>query len=229
MGAEASVKRGCKVSGCERPHKGHGLCRVHLMRLRATGSVHADRPIRERKASSWLVAHTRYEGPDCLIWPFTRGRHGYGSVSATVVGRGRGNIGAARAMCILVNGEPPSPKHVAAHSCGKGHEGCVHPGHLRWATQAENLTDMLHHGTARTLTNVGRRQLTAIQIKAVRHLDGLLTDEELARAFGVTPSVIGFALAGQRQPSPIYKRKEPSDERSRDAGHPGGISGSGRC
>jgi hypothetical protein len=48
---------------------------------------------------------------------------------------------AHRAMCRLIHGNPPTPKHQAAHSCGNGRRGCVHPGHLRWATDAENRAE----------------------------------------------------------------------------------------
>lgn len=178
--------RGCEVSGCLRPHKGHGLCRVHLMRRRAGGDVKAEVPIRERAASEWLRAHVRHTGPECLVWPFTRTRQGYGNVSRTVVGGSRGNMGAARAMCMLAHGPPPTAGHVAAHSCGNGHGGCVHPEHLRWATVAENVADTLRHGTRRTLGLSGQRSLRPVQIKAVRLLAPHMTDAELSEVFGVT-------------------------------------------
>lgn len=181
---------GCSVENCPRPHKGHGFCRVHLMRLRKHGEVQAGRPIRERTASVWLLEHVDHEGEDCLIWPYTRNRHGYGSVTRTVIGGDRGNIGAARAMCFLVHGEPPTPKHVAAHSCGKGHDGCVHPHHVRWATPSENIADTLRHGTRRTLGLAGRRALSDLQSRAVRLLAPHMTDDELAVTFGVTLDVI---------------------------------------
>lgn len=178
--------RGCAVEGCSRPHKGHGLCRVHLMRKRSTGDVKADLPIRERVASEWLRAHVTYQEDGCLIWPYTRNRQGYGSVSRTIIGGERGNIGAARAMCILVHGRPPTDEHVAAHSCGNGHGGCVHPRHLRWATVAENIADTLHHGTRRTLGLSGQRSLRPIQVRAVRLLAQEMDDIEIAEVFGIT-------------------------------------------
>ena len=80
----------------------------------------------------WLLAHVDYDGDDCLIWPFAR------------IQSGRGHFGyegkhyqAHVYMCELVNGPCP-PGHEAAHSCGRGHDACVHPKHLSWKTRAEN-------------------------------------------------------------------------------------------
>jgi hypothetical protein len=54
---------------------------------------------------------------------------------------------ATRVMCKLAHGPAPTPKHHAAHSCGKGHEACINPKHLRWATPRENAADAKLHGT----------------------------------------------------------------------------------
>lgn len=54
----------------------------------------------------------------------------------------------SRLVCEYINGKAPSPEHEAAHNCGKGHEGCVNPLHMRWATRAENFSDKVIHGTS---------------------------------------------------------------------------------
>jgi hypothetical protein len=56
---------------------------------------------------------------------------------------------AHRLMCQLAHGDPPTPDHIAAHSCGRGHEGCVNPNHLSWKTYSENELDKRVHGTTR--------------------------------------------------------------------------------
>ncbi len=185
---------GCKIEGCTRPHKGRGLCRVHLMRLRKHGDPQAHKPIVEKGAKNWLLAHVTYQGDDCVFWPFTRSHTGTGSVTRTVVGGGRGNMSASRAMCILAHGAPPSTKHVAAHYCGNGHKACVNPRHLRWATQLENAQDTLLHGTRRTLGTVGRRNLTPKQRQAVRILSAHFAEPDLAVMFGVDLDSVGIAL-----------------------------------
>lgn len=186
--------QGCSVAGCDRPHKGRNLCRVHLMRVRKHGDVHAHQPIVQKTASPWLREHADYAGDDCLIWPFTRTRGGPGSVTGTVVGLPRGNISASRAMCTLAHGVPPTPNHVAAHSCGNGHLACVNPRHLRWATTLENAADTLVHGTRRKPSQDGRRAFSAKQIAALRILADHMTESDLAEIFGAPLPMVQRAL-----------------------------------
>lgn len=183
----------CQVEGCGRPQKGRGYCKAHLMRVRTHGHPQAGLPIFKKTATAWLKEHVDHAGDDCLTWPFARTLGGAGSVSGRAVGR-KGNLSASRAMCILAHGEPPTPKHVAAHSCGKGHEACVNPRHLRWATMKENAADTLLHGTRPVLVGARSNRLTKLQVRAVRLLDGQLSPEEMARAFRVDLPAIQRAL-----------------------------------
>src|SRR5690349_16534473 len=88
------------------------------------------------RAGVALLAHQDFADADCLKWPFADDGKGYGVIKVD----GRQQY-AHRIMCTLVNGEPPTELHETAHSCGNGHLGCVHPGHVRWATRAENHAD----------------------------------------------------------------------------------------
>lgn len=69
------------------------------------------------------------------------------TLGAAQINLGGRSVIVARMVCEEVNGPPPTPAHQAAHSCGKGHLGCITPQHLRWATQVENEADKLIHGT----------------------------------------------------------------------------------
>lgn len=126
---------------------------------------------------SWIRAHLNYEGPECLPWPFCRDDKGYGQC-----GYNGGLYKASRLMCILKHGEPPSPEHHAAHSCGNGHKGCTHPLHLSWKTPAGNSEDTKAHGNARK--DKGRK-LTHPQIKAILALKGLKTTKDIADFFDI--------------------------------------------
>lgn len=85
-----------------------------------------------------------YEGDDCLTWPFPTNSNGYGALTIN-----KKYFIVSRLLCTKVYGDPPTRAHQAAHSCGKGHLGCVAKSHLRWATPAENQADRIIHGTMR--------------------------------------------------------------------------------
>lgn len=51
-----------------------------------------------------------------------------------------------RLVCLAFHGEPPSPKHHAAHDDNDKANNTV--GNLRWATPSENMQDKRRHGTA---------------------------------------------------------------------------------
>jgi hypothetical protein len=144
------------------------------------------------EAMAWLLAHTTHQGDECLIWPFSRQWDGRGSL---------GFMGqrhhAHRMMCILAHGTPPTPRHRAAHSCGKGHEGCVHPGHLEWKTNSENQLDRRVHGTVNRNPNGRRGKLTHEQVREIRALKGKMTQIQLGAMFGVNFRSIGFIHQGR--------------------------------
>src|SRR5690349_16938907 len=83
-----------------------------------------------------------YEGDDCLFWPYSKWGRGYGHVWAD----GRQQY-VHVLVCREANGPAPTPKHEAAHSCGKGHLGCCARKHLSWKTRSENHADKITHGT----------------------------------------------------------------------------------
>ena len=122
------------------------------------------------------------QGDDCLTWPFTRIRTGYGRI-----GRGGKNHYAHRYICQLVHGEPPEPNYHAAHSCGNGHLACVNPRHLSWKTSSENQLEGRKHC---------RRVLTPQQVAEIRRLRGIARTDHLAERFGVTEPTIRKIYAG---------------------------------
>lgn len=141
------------------------------------------RPVKgQGEAINWLRAHVGYDGEDCLIWPYSRRQNGYGCVGYN------GKVHYPhRLMCELVNGPAPTPKHQAAHSCGRGHDCCVHPKHLSWKTNAENQEDRKRHGNGNKVGRI-RRKLTPEDVAYIRATVGEKTVFELAEQFGVTSS-----------------------------------------
>lgn len=134
----------------------------------------------------WLRDHVGHQGDACLIWPMCRDDKGYGLVSID-----RKSRKASRVMCEMVNGPPPTPAHQAAHECGNGHEGCVHPQHLFWKTPAENQADAVRLGHIARKPGEPKFKLTAEQVSEIRALKGCMTQTELGLIFGVTSRHIG--------------------------------------
>lgn len=133
----------------------------------------------------------RYDGDDCLMWPFAKSGMGYGQIKQN----GR-SADVHRLVCEHINGAPPTPKHEAAHSCGKGHLGCVSPRHLSWKTHAENHADRLRHGTSGRGEDHSQTNLTWADVAKIRAMTGLRLQREIAAEFGVTPSTVGNILRG---------------------------------
>ena len=134
----------------------------------------------------WLMEHKDWQGDECLIWPGALNGNGRGTAHI-----GRGPMSAPRAMCILAHGEPPTPEHHAAHTCGNGHIGCANPRYLRWATPAENEQDKVLHGTLRKGTAINTAKLNEHAVRDIRRrlADGE-TGKAIAAEFGVTPALV---------------------------------------
>jgi hypothetical protein len=185
------VFRRCSIEGCEgdaNPYaKGaRGMCGRHYTRWRRHGdpqSGYADK----MEATNWLHnTAVPYTGDDCLTWPFRKNIYG----RAVIGSEGRSKQ-AHRWICEIVHGEPPTPKHHAAHSCGKGHEACVNPNHLRWATAKENFADKVVHGTNQCGERHGCAKLTEEQVLEIRRRSAAgETNAALSKEFGVVPSAI---------------------------------------
>ena len=130
------------------------------------------------KGYRWLVANQKYVGDECLTWPF-----------ATSVGYGKfgymGKIYAAhRFMCEMVHGAPPTPEHHAAHSCHRGHFGCVNPNHLSWKTPSGNKLDQREVGTNKGSPLGNKGPLTPEQIRDIRASEDLVWN--IAIKYGVS-------------------------------------------
>ena len=119
-------------------------------------------------------------GTACIPWPFHRLKQGMAFY--------RGS--ASRYVCEKFHGPPPTPDHQAAHSCGKGHEGCIAPYHLSWKTVAGNQQDRFEHGTSTRGSQNGRTHLTEEDVKQIRRLVKPLPFSEVARRYKVGISTI---------------------------------------
>lgn len=173
----------CSIDYCDKVVTARGWCKMHYCRW----ATHGDpmiclKPLSPRGAPmAWLARHQNHAGDGCLIWPFYRNSNGRAHMNQN---------SPSRIMCELVFGPPPSPKHEAAHSCGKGVDGCVHPQHLRWATKAENDADKILHGSIPKGEALPQAKLTEDDVRAIRAMQGKKQQQEIAKEFGVHFSCI---------------------------------------
>ncbi len=128
----------------------------------------------------WIREHLDYQGDDCLIWPFGKRFSGYGFLM-----RGGKTVSAHRYICALVNGPDPGG-HDAAHSCGRGHDACVHPRHLSWKTPSQNQRERADGGKG----NRKRCKLTPDDAATIRAAAGVEKIADTAKRFNVTQATV---------------------------------------
>jgi len=178
----------CEMEGCTarvwQRSKGRFLCGTHAVRLRRYGDPGLTHE-RFRRKVSWVERNSSYSGQDCLKWPFGVSSHDRGTVSLN----GK-SMSAPRAMCLLAHGDPPTPRHHAAHSCGNGHLGCMNPQHISWKTPKENEADKSGHGTLRRGSAINTSKLSEDDVRAIRSMIGKVRGAEIARAWGITPTMV---------------------------------------
>lgn len=180
----------CSINGCNRKTNCRGWCEAHYTRWRRYGDPCGGRtalgePLR------FLLSETAVacSSDDCLTWPYKRGSHGYGIVLID----GQRQY-AHRIICEAAHGPAPSDRHEAAHSCGKGHEGCINPRHLRWATPKENCADTLIHGTHNRGERNGAAKLTEAAVRHIRQSGR--NSRELSEKYGVVPATVRAVRRG---------------------------------
>tara|TARA_B100002003_G_C14135917_1_gene546324 strand:+ start:697 stop:1341 length:645 start_codon:yes stop_codon:yes gene_type:complete len=190
-------KPACSVDGCRGTSYIKGLCIAHYSRLRAKGSVGSAKVRRRAPRGAplkWLMAHIKHDGDDCLTWPFAKSSTGV----AMLRHDGRA-VQAARVMCEMVNGPAPADQPQAAHSCGKGHEACVNPKHLRWASAAENAADRVEHGTDLRGEQCHNAKLTCEDVRRIRaDAERGVPVSEIARNYPVTRKSIRRVISRDR-------------------------------
>ena len=187
------MTKACRAIGCDAPPVAKGLCKRHWHKERRYGAPEGGADWRRGESLNWLKDHASYQGDDCLIWPFTRSASGYGVIY--IDGKQRQ---AHREICRIAHGDPPSDDYQSAHSCGKGHEGCVNQRHLRWATAAENQADRVKHGTSSRGSGNGCSILNEGQVYAIR--DRIYAGEkqsDIAADFGVSKSTVHLIKTGR--------------------------------
>ena len=179
----------CSIAGCGKPTKGRGWCAAHYHRWTRHGDPLGGGSFYGEAAQFYRDVVLPHHGTECLIWPYARMGNGYAELRVD----GRARL-VHRMVCIAVHGEPPTPKHEAAHSCGRGHDACVNSDHLRWATPAENIQDQILHGTRHRGDRTGTSRLSADDVRAIRAAERV-TYAELGRRYGVSEATVRDAVS----------------------------------
>lgn len=122
--------------------------------------------------------------------------HGYRRVNLWSRGKLK-TVRLNRLVCLVFLGDPPSPKHHAAHGNGDKSDNSL--SNLRWATKAENEADKVLHGTDNRGIKHPLAKLTEEQVRAIREAPrrhGI--GAELARKFGVHRNTINEIRRGDK-------------------------------
>jgi hypothetical protein len=198
----------CSIAGCSNAALARGWCDMHYRRWRAHGDPAT--LLKKKSPNGELLRFYResvvpYEGDECLLWPYGRNDSGYGHFQY----QGRGQI-VSRVLCEEANGPPPTPKHQAAHTCGRGHEGCVTRRHLAWKTAKDNQQDLYIHGTIRRGERNHNTKLTAENVAEIRrlHARGVTNKSALGRQFGVSDVAIHAVLSGRTWAYLVFDKEQ---------------------
>jgi hypothetical protein len=176
----------CSVEGCGKPVFGHGWCNAHYSRWRRHGDPSCGSTAPGEAQRFYREVVLTYDGIDCLIWPYGKAGLGYGIIHD----ESGANRYVHRLVCEELHGLAPTSEHEAAHSCGRGHQGCVAKRHLSWKTSAGNKADQLIHGTRIRGTSQWNSKLTESDIREIRALRGVQHQKHTAVRFNVTKSQI---------------------------------------
>lgn len=126
-----------------------------------------------------------YAGEGCLTWPFATNGEGYAMVCVNEKFRL-----VSRIVCEDEYGPPPTDRHEAAHSCGRGGDRCVARHHLSWKTPVENAADKLIHGTHVRGERIGVAKLTEDDVREIRDSNDRQCD--LAVRYSVSRALISL-------------------------------------
>lgn len=183
----------CSEHDCDRPRHAKQLCNMHYQRLWKRGAASDEalsrKPTGELRA--WIMAVMSYRGDNCIRWPSSLNRSGYGNITID----GKLHM-PHRLVCIAMHGAPPSFEHEVAHACGNS--ACCNPLHLRWATKKENAADKRLHGTQKSGEAHHNAKLSNEAVAYIRDSRGE-TQSSLAKQFGVSFQTISDIRRGKHR------------------------------
>jgi hypothetical protein len=184
----------CSIPECGKATYCRGWCVGHYRRVFRYGSPHSGGKARPSKGTVREYLHDivlQYDGEDCLLWPYAKSREGYAKVTIDQVSQL-----VSRYVCTSVHGDPLGELD-AAHSCGKGHLGCVTKKHLSWKTRSDNNLDKVMHDTHNRGERNPNAVLTETQARFILSQRDKLSYRALARMLGANPATVHSVLKGR--------------------------------
>lgn len=183
----------CSYQSCGRVVVARTYCSKHYQQWKSGKPLQDYNRATNGDLAAWVQAHVTYAGTDCLRFPFpSLNEAGYGGLQ--IDGK---RWMAHRYMCFLAHGEPPFPQALATHTCGKGHEACVNPRHLRWNSVKGNFLDRIEHGTVPLGEKNPSAKLTSEQVAEIKKR---LASGDLCKAiaadFGVSRPTVSLIKSG---------------------------------
>lgn len=185
----------CTEPGCDKPHMGRGLCKLHWQRqYRAFGVLpggHKGRTIEER---FWeKVAPPDENG--CRLWTAGTFNSKNPQELYGMFWDGHRHVGAHRQAWIFVHGPIPEGKWVL-HKCDR--PPCVNVEHLFLGTQLGNTRDMDQKGRRGSLRGeqAPAAKLRKSQVERIREVyaNGGITQKQLAAQYNVSHALISFIV-----------------------------------
>ena len=170
------------MNGCLDPVKTRGWCSKHYQRWRAHGDPlsvmkrHAPNGTLHRFFEEALLLET----DDCILWPYAKGRSGYG-----VIGIEGKQYKVHRLALLRSTGVEDDPRVLCIH--GHCHNKlCFNPRHLSWGDTRRNAEDRVRDGTHFTCETHPMSKLSWADVDEIRrrYRQGGVLQRELAAEFG---------------------------------------------
>lgn len=187
-----ATHRICGVEECGKQHLARGYCNTHYLRSKKYGDPLAGPTFMGAAVQYYEKVVRTHCSEECLIWPYSKGSDGYARIKPV-----RGQTLVQRLICFDLYGPPPDPIYEAAHTCGRGMQGCVNPRHVRWASREENAADRVDHGTAPRGVNCGRAKLCEDDVRTIRKMKASnATNREVAGHFDISKTAVSNINTG---------------------------------
>lgn len=160
---------------------------------RYSRSDRADQVFCSRRCSdaSLFWAHVE-KSEGCWNWTGARQKSGYGTFRTY----SHGKRNAHRYSWFFTHGQMPARDVDVCHRCDN--RLCVRPEHLFLGTRLDNMVDAVNKGRMRRGESRRDCKLTDAEVAAIRS-SPIPNNSEVARAYGVTPSLVWGIRHGNKR------------------------------